>query len=140
VLGAFWFRWPAHEWTRRLCQTYQRVAAENGRDIKLDESVGAFRSVQFDDTEEEAADLMTRTNHTGFKIYFSRWSALEVDADQIVVIGDGRVVEAGTHHSLIAADGPYAKLWHARSHGRGRRLIPTGRPGASSALGDSVRR
>ncbi|ALG09344.1 ABC transporter ATP-binding protein [Kibdelosporangium phytohabitans] len=45
-----------------------------------------------------------------------------VDADQIVVLDDGRVVETGTHQSLVAADGPYAKLWRAMANGRGWRL------------------
>ncbi|CAM3664606.1 ABC transporter ATP-binding protein [Kibdelosporangium persicum] len=45
-----------------------------------------------------------------------------VDADQIVVVDSGRVVETGTHESLIAADGAYARLWHAKSHGQGWRL------------------
>lgn len=45
-----------------------------------------------------------------------------IDADQIVVVEDGRAVEAGTHQSLIAADGSYARLWHARSSGQGWRL------------------
>jgi ATP-binding cassette subfamily B protein IrtB len=45
-----------------------------------------------------------------------------VDADQIVVVDDGRVVETGTHESLVAARGTYARLWHARSSGRGWRL------------------
>ncbi|RSM90599.1 ABC transporter ATP-binding protein [Kibdelosporangium aridum] len=45
-----------------------------------------------------------------------------VDADQIVVVEDGHAVEAGTHQSLIAADGSYARLWHARSSGLGWRL------------------
>jgi len=32
------------------------------------------------------------------------------DADRIVVLDEGRVVETGTHHSLLAANGLYAKL------------------------------
>ena len=42
------------------------------------------------------------------------------DADQIVVLEDGRVAEQGTHRSLIAADGGYARLFELQ--GRGYRL------------------
>jgi ATP-binding cassette subfamily B protein len=33
------------------------------------------------------------------------------DADQIVVLDGGAVVEQGTHDELLARDGPYADLW-----------------------------
>ena len=39
-----------------------------------------------------------------------RVSALQ-HADEIVVLDDGRVVERGTHASLLAADGEYAQLY-----------------------------
>jgi ATP-binding cassette subfamily B protein len=39
------------------------------------------------------------------------------DADQIVVLGEGRVVERGRHAALMAADGPYAKLFRLQSAG-----------------------
>ena len=34
-----------------------------------------------------------------------------VDADQILVLEDGRVVEQGRHHQLLARSGHYAQMW-----------------------------
>lgn len=39
------------------------------------------------------------------------------DADQILVLDQGQVVETGTHKSLIAADGAYAKLTRLQASG-----------------------
>jgi ATP-binding cassette subfamily B protein len=37
--------------------------------------------------------------------------------DQLVVLDRGRIVEQGTHHELLAAEGAYAKLWQHQSGG-----------------------
>ena len=34
-----------------------------------------------------------------------------VDADEIIVLDDGRIVERGTHAALLEQDGTYAAMW-----------------------------
>jgi len=41
-----------------------------------------------------------------------------VDADQIVVLDGGRIVERGTHRDLLAAGGRYRTLWDLHERGR----------------------
>jgi ATP-binding cassette subfamily B protein len=37
------------------------------------------------------------------------------DADEIVVLDEGRIVERGVHRDLVDADGPYATLWRGQA-------------------------
>jgi ATP-binding cassette subfamily B protein len=39
-----------------------------------------------------------------------------VDADKIVVMGNGRILEQGHHHELLALNGAYHKLWHTQQN------------------------
>jgi ATP-binding cassette subfamily B protein len=41
-----------------------------------------------------------------------------VDADQILVMADGRVIERGTHPQLLAAGGHYSEMWELQREAR----------------------
>ena len=41
-----------------------------------------------------------------------------IDADKIVVMGQGHILEHGTHEQLLALNGAYATLWHTQQRSR----------------------
>lgn len=59
---------------------------------------------------DRAADAATRGRST---IVIAHRLSQAAACDRIVVIDEGRVVEEGRHDDLLAADGPYARLWSA---------------------------
>lgn len=48
------------------------------------------------------------------------------EADQILVLDDGRLVERGRHDDLLAAGGRYARLWHAQNGEATVEAVPPG--------------
>ncbi|WP_248895370.1 ABC transporter ATP-binding protein [Haloplanus halobius] len=67
------------------------------------------------ETEERIQESLDRLveDRTAFVIAH-RLSTIQ-DADRIVVLKNGEIVETGTHDDLLGADGDYAALWRAQA-------------------------
>ncbi|NLV05657.1 ATP-binding cassette domain-containing protein [Haloarcula rubripromontorii] len=125
----------AHEFIRDLPEGYDTQIGERG--IKLSggqrQRVAIARALLNDPEiiifDEATSDVDTETedriqesieqlvaDRTAFVIAH-RLSTIQ-DADRIVVMDDGEIVERGSHTDLLAADGDYAALWHAQADDR----------------------
>ena len=84
-----------------------RTLLKNPPILILDEATSALDSR----TEAEIqSTLRTIADRRTTLVIAHRLSTI-TDADEIVVMDDGRIIERGTHSSLLAAAGRYAEMW-----------------------------
>lgn len=87
-----------------------RALLKNPRILILDEATAAL---DFQSEKELQADLYSVTRHYSTLVIAHRLSTI-VQADEILVLDQGRIVERGRHESLLAARGVYTRLWLAQ--------------------------
>ncbi|WP_026412650.1 ABC transporter ATP-binding protein [Actinomadura oligospora] len=69
------------------------------------------------EAEHEVHALMREHRRGGTSLLISHRLSAVRDADRVVVLEDGRVTEQGTHDTLLAADGGYARLFRLQASG-----------------------
>ena len=76
--------------------------------LVLDEATSALDSF----TEKEIQDALDRVSRGRTTLVIAHRLSTVINADEIVVLDKGIVVERGTHSALLAAEGVYAAMWN----------------------------
>ncbi len=87
-----------------------RTILKNPRILILDEATSALDTA----TEQEISAALSSIAHDRTTLVIAHRLSTVTDADEILVLRDGVVVERGKHAALLAADGVYAGMWAAQ--------------------------
>ena len=84
-----------------------RTILKDPRVLILDEATSALDTR----TEQDIQAALRAVARNRTTLVIAHRLSTVVDADQILVLADGRVVERGTHAELLVLGGLYARMW-----------------------------
>ncbi len=85
-----------------------RTLLKNPPILLLDEATSALDT----DTEQEIKGALARAGEGRTVITIAHRLSTIAEADQIVVLEQGKIIEQGTHDDLLASAGRYSQLWN----------------------------
>lgn len=119
VVGERGYRFSAGE-RQRLA--IARAILRNAPVLILDEATSALDPI----CERQIADSLAGLLESRTTMIVSHRLATVRDADLIVVMNRGRIVERGTHDQLIAGHGLYSWLWRSQARRDARQIAAAG--------------
>ena len=112
-----------------------RAILKNPRNMVFDEATSSLDS-QSEQTIQKA--LKELAEHHTTLVIAHRLSTI-VDADQILVMEAGRIVERGTHTELLDQQGQYAAMWELQQEERRQAEVQAGESVVSGGVLGSVK-
>ena len=104
-----------------------RTILKQPRILLFDEATSALDT----HTEKDIQAALRQVSADRTTLVIAHRLSTVVDADQIIVLDDGRIVERGRHGALLALKGHYAALW-------ARQQDAQHEPAAAPAIADPV--
>ena len=89
-----------------------RTILKNPGVLILDEATSALDTA----TEREIQEELKRLGEGRSVLMIAHRLSTVVDADEIIVLDDGRIAERGSHAALLAQGGRYAALWQRQQN------------------------
>mgnify|MGYP001549106701 CR=1 FL=1 len=87
-----------------------RTILKNPSILLFDEATSALDT----DTESAIQASLAAVSKDRTTLVIAHRLSTVVDADQIIVLDKGKIVEKGSHHALLEQDGVYAHMWHSQ--------------------------